>query len=344
MQIFEKYLSVWVGLSIILGLFLGNNFNETFVNIANLNYANINLVIAALIWIMIYPMMLSIDFKCIRQTWENPNGLYLTIFMNWVIKPFTMAGISILFFHYIFNDYVTIEEANNYIAGMILLGVAPCTAMVFIWSKLVNGNANYTLLQVSINDLILILAFPIITKLLLNITGVTIPWDTLIGSVILYIIVPLLIAMITRYIFLDNQEDKINKLTENLKPFSIIGLLFTVIILFGLQADKINDKPFVILLISIPLIIQTIGIFIITYFLAFKLSIPYNIAAPAALIGTSNFFELAVAVAISLFGLDSGAALATVVGVLVEVPIMLLLVNYANRTKHYFKENIDGIN
>jgi len=344
MQIFEKYLSVWVGLSIILGLFLGNNFNETFVNIANLNYANINLVIAALIWIMIYPMMLSIDFKCIRQTWENPNGLYLTIFMNWVIKPFTMAGISILFFHYIFNDYVTIEEANSYIAGMILLGVAPCTAMVFIWSKLVNGNANYTLLQVSINDLILILAFPIITKLLLNITGVTIPWDTLIGSVILYIIVPLLIAMITRYIFLDNQEDKINKLTENLKPFSIIGLLFTVIILFGLQADKINDKPFVILLISIPLIIQTIGIFIITYFLAFKLSIPYNIAAPAALIGTSNFFELAVAVAISLFGLDSGAALATVVGVLVEVPIMLLLVNYANRTKHYFKENIDGIN
>ena len=344
MQIFEKYLSVWVGLSIILGLFLGNNFNETFVNIANLNYANINLVIAALIWIMIYPMMLSIDFKCIRQTWENPNGLYLTIFMNWVIKPFTMAGISILFFHYIFNDYVTIEEANSYIAGMILLGVAPCTAMVFIWSKLVNGNANYTLLQVSINDLILILAFPIITKLLLNITGVTIPWDTLIGSVILYIIVPLLIAMITRYIFLDNQEDKINKLTENLKPFSIIGLLFTVIILFGLQADKINNKPFVILLISIPLIIQTIGIFIITYFLAFKLSIPYNIAAPAALIGTSNFFELAVAVAISLFGLDSGAALATVVGVLVEVPIMLLLVNYANRTKHYFKENIDGIN
>ena len=344
MQIFEKYLSVWVGLSILLGLFLGNNFNTTFINIANLNYANINLVIAVLIWIMIYPMMLSIDFKCIRKVWENPNGLYLTIFMNWIIKPFSMAGISILFFHYIFNDYVTIEDANSYIAGMILLGVAPCTAMVFIWSKLVNGNANYTLLQVSINDLILILAFPIITKLLLGITGITIPWDTLIGSVVLYIIIPLLIAMITRYIFLDNQEDKINKLTENLKPFSIMGLLVTVIILFGLQADKINEKPFVILLISIPLIIQTIGIFVITYFLAFKLSIPYNVAAPAALIGTSNFFELAVAVAISLFGLDSGAALATVVGVLVEVPIMLLLVNYANRTKHYFKENIDGIN
>ena len=198
MQIFEKYLSVWVGLSIILGLFLGNNFNTTFINIANLNYANINLVIAVLIWIMIYPMMLSIDFKCIKKVWENPNGLYLTIFMNWIIKPFSMAGISILFFHYIFNDYVTIEDANSYIAGMILLGVAPCTAMVFIWSKLVNGNANYTLLQVSINDLILILAFPIITKLLLGITGITIPWDTLIGSVVLYIIIPLLIAMITR--------------------------------------------------------------------------------------------------------------------------------------------------
>ena len=338
MQIFEKYLSVWVGLSIILGLLLGNNFNTNFINIANLNYANVNLVIAVLIWIMIYPMMLSIDFKCIQKVWGNPNGLYLTIFMNWIIKPFSMAGISILFFHYIFNDYVTIEDANSYIAGMILLGVAPCTAMVFIWSRLVNGDPNYTLLQVSINDLILILAFPIITKILLDVTGITIPWGTLIGSVVLYIIIPLLIAMITRYIFLDNQENKINKLTENLKPFSIMGLLVTVIILFGLQADKINDKPFIMLLISIPLIIQTIGIFAITYFLAFKLSIPYNIAAPAALIGTSNFFELAVAVAISLFGLDSGAALATVVGVLVEVPIMLLLVNYANGTKHYFKE------
>ena len=211
--------------------------------------------------------------------------------------------------------------------------------MVFIWSKLVNGNPNYTLLQVSINDLILILAFPIITKLLLGITGITIPWNTLIGSVVLYIIIPLFIAMITRYIFLENKEDKINKLTENLKPLSIMGLLVTVIILFGLQADKINDKPFVILLISIPLIIQTIGIFVVTYFLAFKLSIPYNIAAPAALIGTSNFFELAVAVAISLFGLDSGAALATVVGVLVEVPIMLILVNYAKKQSIFLRKH-----
>ena len=338
MQIFEKYLSIWVGSSIILGLLLGNNYNTTFINIANLNYANINLVIAVLIWVMIYPMMLSIDFKCIKQVWENPSGLYLTIFINWVIKPFTMAGISILFFHYIFNDYVSTEDANSYIAGMILLGVAPCTAMVFIWSKLVNGDANYTLLQVSINDLILILAFPVITKLLLSITDISIPWNTLIGSVVLYILIPLFIAMITRYIFLNNSESKIDELTKSLKPLSIIGLLLTVIILFGLQADKINDKPFVMLLITIPLLIQTIGIFAITYFLAFKLSIPYNVAAPAALIGTSNFFELAVAVAISLFGLDSGAALATVVGVLVEVPIMLLLVSYANKTKHYFKE------
>ena len=249
-----------------------------------------------------------------------------------------MAGIGILFFHFIFKDFVTIEDANSYIAGMILLGVAPCTAMVFIWSRLVNGDPNYTLLQVSINDLILILAFPIITKILLNVTGITIPWSTLIGSVVLYIITPLVAAAITRYFFLSNKEEKVNKLIDLLKPFSILGLLLTITILFGLQADKINDKPFIMLLISIPLIFQTIGIFAITYFLAFKLSIPYNIAAPAALIGTSNFFELAVAVAISLFGLDSGAALATVVGVLVEVPIMLLLVNYVNRTKHYFKE------
>ena len=218
-----------------------------------------------------------------------------------------MAGISILFFHFIFVDYVGAEEANSYIAGMILLGVAPCTAMVFIWSKLVDGNANYTLLQVSINDLILIVAFPVITKLLLNAVGIKIPWSILIGSVILYIILPLTAAALIRYIFLKN------------------------------NTEKITDNLFVILLISIPLIIQSVGIFAITYYLAFKLSIPYNVAAPAALIGTSNFFELAVAVAISLFGIDSGAALATVVGVLVEVPIMLMLVNYAKRTKYYFK-------
>ena len=338
MRIFEKYLTIWVSISILLGLFLGNNFNNIFINIANYKYANINLVIAALIWIMIYPMMLSVDFKCIKKFWNNPCGLYLTIFVNWIIKPFSMAGIGILFFHFIFKDFVTIEDANSYIAGMILLGVAPCTAMVFIWSRLVNGDPNYTLLQVSINDLILILAFPIITKILLNVTGITIPWSTLIGSVVLYIITPLVAAAITRYFFLSNKEEKVNELIDLLKPFSILGLLLTITILFGLQADKINDKPFIMLLISIPLIFQTIGIFAITYFLAFKLSIPYNIAAPAALIGTSNFFELAVAVAVSLFGLDSGAALATVVGVLVEVPIMLLLVNYANRTKHYIKE------
>ena len=338
MRIFEKYLTIWVGISILLGLFLGNNFNNIFINIANYSYANINLIIAILIWIMIYPMMLSIDFKCIKKFWRKPRGLYLTIFINWIIKPFSMAGIGILFFHFIFKDFVTTEDANSYIAGMILLGVAPCTAMVFIWSRLVNGDPNYTLLQVSINDLILILAFPIITKILLGVTGITIPWSTLIGSVVLYIVTPLVAAAITRYFFLSNKEEKVNKLIDLLKPFSILGLLLTITILFGLQADKINDKPFIMLLISIPLIFQTISIFAITYFLAFKLSIPYNIAAPAALIGTSNFFELAVAVAISLFGLDSGAALATVVGVLVEVPIMLLLVNYANRTKHYFKE------
>jgi len=338
MRIFEKYLTIWVGISILLGLFLGNNFNNIFINIANYSYANINLIIAVLIWIMIYPMMLSVDFKCIKKFWYNPRGLYLTIFINWIIKPFSMTGIGILFFHFIFKDFVTTEDANSYIAGMILLGVAPCTAMVFIWSRLVNGDPNYTLLQVSINDLILILAFPIITKILLGATGIIIPWSTLIGSVVLYIVTPLVAAAITRYFFLSNKEEKVNKLIDLLKPFSILGLLLTITILFGLQSDKIHDKPFIMLLISIPLIIQTIGIFAITYFLAFKLSIPYNIAAPAALIGTSNFFELAVAVAISLFGLDSGAALATVVGVLVEVPIMLLLVNYANRTKHYFKE------
>ena len=337
MRIFERYLTVWASLAILLGLFLGLSFNKFFIGITYYSYANINLIIALLIWVMIYPMMLSVDFQCIQKVWGKPNGLYLTIFMNWLIKPFSMVAISILFFHYIFSDYVSVKDANSYITGMILLGAAPCTAMVFIWSKLAGGNTNFTLLQVSINNLILIVAFPVITKLLLDATGLNTPWGTLIGSVVLYIILPLTFAVLTRYIFLKNNSDKINKLSGSLKPYSVLGLLLTVVILFGLQAEKISGNPFVILLISIPLIIQSVGIFAITYYLAFKLSIPYNVAAPAALIGTSNFFELAVAVAISLFGIDSGAALATVVGVLVEVPIMLMLVNYANRTKYYFK-------
>lgn len=336
MNLFEKYLSIWVGISILMGIILGNSLPSLFTTIASFELHNVNFVIAVLIWAMIFPMLLNVDFSCMKNVKSNLNGIYLTVFINWFVKPFTMAGIGYLFFKIIFADYITSNEADEFLAGVILLGIAPCTAMVFLWSRLVNGDANYTLVQVSVNDVILIILFPFLTKLLLEITDLTVPWFTLILSVTLYIVIPLLIAFIVRNYYLRNNSQKIENFSSKFKIYSIAGLLLTVVVLFGFQAHKIISNPFIILLISIPLLIQTYGIYFITYLLAFRLSIPYNIAAPAALIGTSNFFELAVAVAISLFGLNSGAALATVVGVLVEVPVMLSLVAISNRTKSYF--------
>lgn len=341
MGLFERFLSIWVALAIVLGIVAGSLVPQAFNIIATLEFAHVNIVIAALIWLMIYPMMVQIDFSSIKDVGKKPKGLALTLIINWLIKPFTMALLGWLFFKVIFVDWVDPTTATEYIAGMILLGVAPCTAMVFVWSQLTKGDANYTLVQVSINDIIMIFAFAPLAALLLGVTDITVPWDTLLLSVGLYVLVPLIAGILTR-----KKLDKAPKAQPNnsaleqflgkMKPWSIIGLLSTVVLLFGLQAETILAKPEAIILIAIPLLIQTYGIFVLAYWLAKRLKLPHNIAAPACMIGTSNFFELAVAVAISLFGLHSGAALATVVGVLVEVPVMLSLVWFANRTRHWF--------
>ncbi|KZN70337.1 ACR3 family arsenite efflux transporter [Pseudoalteromonas luteoviolacea] len=338
MGIFERYLSVWVAASIVIGVGLGVIYPPLFELVASLTVANVNIVVALFIWVMIYPMMVQIDFSTIKEVGKSPQGLILTIVINWLVKPFTMAALGWLFFEGIFASYVSAETAQEYIAGMILLGVAPCTAMVFVWSQLTKGDANYTLVQVSVNDVIMIFAFAPIAGLLLGVSDIQVPWNTLLISVVLYVLLPLIAGIFTRKKLNSSgkHEEVINALLAKLKPFSVIGLLATVVLLFGFQANTIISQPLNIVLIAIPLILQTYGIFLIAYFAAFKLKLKHNIAAPACLIGTSNFFELAVAVAISLFGLHSGAALATVVGVLVEVPIMLSLVAIVNKTKHWF--------
>ncbi|GGO67753.1 ACR3 family arsenite efflux transporter [Bowmanella pacifica] len=337
MGLFERYLSLWVALCIAAGVLLGNAAPGLFAQVAALEYAHVNLVVAVLIWLMIYPMMIQIDFAAIKDVGKKPKGLALTLVVNWLIKPFTMALLGWLFFKGLFADWVDPQTAGEYIAGMILLGVAPCTAMVFVWSQLTKGDPNYTLVQVSINDIIMIFAFAPITAFLLGISDIQVPWQTLLLSVLLYVVLPLIAGVITRK-KLDKADDhsRLNAFVAKLKPWSIIGLLATVVLLFGFQAETILDKPLVIGMIAIPLLIQTYGIFAIAYFAAKQMKLPHNLAAPACMIGTSNFFELAVAVAISLFGLHSGAALATVVGVLVEVPVMLSLVWFANRTRHWF--------
>ena len=337
MGLFERYLSVWVGLCIIVGVMLGAWIPDSFEWIASLEYAQVNLVVAVFIWIMIYPMMVNVDFASLRNVGKKPKGLCITLVVNWLIKPFTMAALGILFFEHVFAGLVEPETAREYIAGMILLGVAPCTAMVFVWSQLVRGDANYTLVQVSINDIIMVFAFAPLAALLLGVTDIVVPWETLLLSVVLYVVIPLAAGYVTRKL-LDRGGDhaEIAVFTARFKPFSVMGLLATVVLLFGFQAQTIIDEPMVILLIAIPLMIQSYGIFAIAYGWAYLWRVPFDTAAPAALIGTSNFFELAVAVAIGLFGLNSGAALATVVGVLVEVPVMLSLVAFANRTRHRF--------
>lgn len=338
MGLFERYLSVWIGLCIIAGVLLGNLLPSAFQSIAGLEYAQVNLVIAVLIWIMIYPMMVQIDFSAIKDVGLKPRGLALTLVVNWLIKPFTMAALGWLFFKVIFVDWVDPQSATEYIAGMILLGVAPCTAMVFVWSQLTKGDPNYTLVQVSVNDIVMVFAFAPLAAFLLGVSDITVPWETLLLSVVLYVVLPLAAGAFTRHRLTAYAHNRrVEDFVKALKPWSIIGLLATVVLLFGFQAEKIISQPFMIVLIAIPLLIQTYGIFAIAYGAAKAMRLPHNIAAPASLIGTSNFFELAVAVAISLFGLNSGAALATVVGVLVEVPVMLSLVAIINRTGSWFR-------
>ncbi|MBK8262427.1 MAG: ACR3 family arsenite efflux transporter [Nannocystis sp.] len=333
MGAFERYLSLWVALAIAAGVGLGLVAPAAFELVSRLEWARVNLVVAALIWLMIYPMMLKVDPSCLKDVGRRPRGLALTLAVNWLIKPFTMAGLGVLFFEHVFAGLVPAEDAQQYIAGMILLGVAPCTAMVFVWSELTRGDANYTLVQVSVNDLIMVFAFAPLAGLLLGVTSIEVPWATLIASVVIFVVVPLLAGLATQRAL---SRERLAALGRRMKPTSMIGLLLTVVLLFGLQAETIVAQPLRVGLIAAPLILQSYGIFGIAYGLARALRLPFEVAAPAAMIGTSNFFELAVAVAISLFGLESGAALATVVGVLIEVPVMLSLVAFANRTKGWF--------
>lgn len=340
--VFEKWLSLWVALCIAAGVVLGNLLPGAFEALAALEVARVNLVVAVLIWAMVYPMMVNVDFASLGRIADKPKGLVITIAVNWLIKPFTMAALGVIFFEVVFADLIAPADAQQYIAGLILLGAAPCTAMVFVWSQLTRGDANYTLVQVSVNDVIMIFAFAPIVALLLGVTDIAVPWETLLLSVVLYVVIPLVAGAVTRQRLTaharkgEGGQAAVARFTAAVKPVSVLGLLATVVLLFGFQGPVILERPLVIALIAVPLLVQSYGIFFLAYAAAWAWRVPFAIAAPCALIGTSNFFELAVAVAISLFGLDSGAALATVVGVLVEVPVMLSLVAFANRTRGAF--------
>lgn len=336
---FEKYLTLWVALCMVIGVLIGKFLPGIPAFLGRFEYANVSMPIAILIWLMIYPMMLKVDFQSIRNVGKNPKGLFVTWVTNWLIKPFTMFGIAWLFFFVVFKTLIPAELAKDYLAGAILLGAAPCTAMVFVWSQLTKGNAAYTVVQVATNDLIILVAFTPIVALLLGVGGVKIPWDTLILSVVLFVVIPLTGGVLTRNAVIKKHglvyfEKRFIPKFENI---TISGLLLTLVIIFSFQGEVILNNPLHIVLIAIPLIIQTFLIFFVAYFASRALKLPHDIAAPAGMIGASNFFELAVAVAISLFGTKSPAALATIVGVLTEVPVMLILVKFANNTKGWFK-------
>lgn len=335
---FERYLTIWVALCIIVGIAVGYFIPSLPQFLGQFEYASVSIPVAILIWMMIYPMMLKVDFQSVKNVGKRPKGVLITCITNWLIKPFTMFGIAWFFFHVVFKAWIPIDLANEYLAGAVLLGAAPCTAMVFVWSHLTKGDPAYTLVQVAVNDLIILVAFTPIVALLLGVTGVEIPWNTLILSVVLFVVIPLLAGVITRISVVKRKgiEYFNNVFVNKFSNTTIIGLLLTLIILFSFQGDKILENPLHIALIAVPLILQTVLIFFVAYLWAKWAKLPHNVAAPAGMIGASNFFELSVAVAISLFGLQSGAALATVVGVLVEVPVMLMLVKIANNTRSWF--------
>ncbi len=337
MSLFEKYLSVWVALALAAGLALGQLFPSAFSALAALEYANVNFAVAILIWAMVWPMMIGVEFAGLRGAFAKPKGLIITLVVNWLIKPFTMALLGVLFFEHVFADLIPADDAKSYIAGLILLGAAPCTAMVFVWSQLTKGDPAYTVAQVGVNDAVMVFAFAPIVALLLGVAEIAVPWETLLLSVGLYVVIPLIAGIVARRLLIAKGGlAAVDTFMARIKPASVIGLLATVVLLFGFQGGVILANPLIIALIAVPIILQSYGIFAVAYAAAFAWKVPHRIAAPCALIGTSNFFELAVAVAISLFGLNSGAALATVVGVLVEVPVMLSLVAFANRTREKF--------
>lgn len=338
MKLFDRYLTLWVALCIVAGIAIGEFLPLIPRFLSRFEYANISIPVALLIWLMIFPMMLKVDFRSIKSVGKRPKSIFITCTVNWLIKPFTMFGIAWLFFYVIFKGLIPENLANEYLAGAVLLGAAPCTAMVFVWSHLTKGDAAYTLVQVAVNDLLILVLFAPIVAILLGVGGVAVPWITLLLSVVLFVVVPLLMGVTVRASIVKRKGiDYFNNIfLKKFDGLTMGGLLLTLIILFSFQGKTILHNPLHILLIAIPLVVQTALMFFIAYGWSKKADIPHNIAAPAGMIGASNFFELAVAVAVALFGLESGAALATVVGVLVEVPIMLMLVRIANRTKHYF--------
>ena len=337
---FEKYLTIWVALCIIFGIAVGQWLPAIPQTLSKFEYANVSIPVAILIWLMIYPMMLKVDFQSVKNVGKRPKGIIVTCVTNWLIKPFTMFGIAYLFFYVFFKAFIPAGLAEEYLAGAVLLGAAPCTAMVFVWSYLTKGDAAYTLVQVAVNDLIILVAFAPIVAFLLGVGGVSIPWDTLLLSVGLFVVMPLAAGVITRIMVIHRKgvEYFNNVFIKKFDNYTVGGLLLTLIILFSFQGETILNNPLHIFLIAVPLVLQTVLIFFVAYGWARWWKLPHDVAAPAGMIGASNFFELAVAVAISLFGLQSGAALATVVGVLVEVPVMLMLVRIANKTRHYFME------
>ena len=336
--LFERYLTFWVLFCIVVGVIVGRAFPAGVSFLSAMEVSGVNIPVAVLIWLMIYPMMVQIDFSSIVRVGKKPKGLIVTLVVNWLIKPFTMAIFAVIFLKYLFSAFINPTLATEYIAGAILLGAAPCTAMVFVWSYLTKGNPAHTLVQVAVNDLIILIAFVPIVKFLLGVNQIIVPYDTLIYSTILFVVVPLTGGYISRQLLIKYKGMPWfeNVFLRMLKPVAIIGLLSTLILLFAFQGNIIIENPLHIFLIAIPLAIQTYFIFAVAYLWAKKWRIEHAIASPAAMIGASNFFELAVAVAITLFGLKSGAALATVVGVLTEVPIMLSLVNFSNKTRHWF--------
>ena len=333
---FERYLTVWVALCIIVGIAFGHIAGDSIKVLSDLNISTVNIPVAILVWLMIYPMMVQIDFSSITKVGSNPRGLALTLFINWLIKPFTMAFFAWIFFDKLYSAYLTPELAKEYIAGAILLGAAPCTAMVFVWSYLTDGDPGYTLVQVAINDLILLVAFIPIVKFLLGMTNIEIPFDALLSSVVIFVLIPLTAGFISNRLLIKSKGENWFRTVflAKLRPVSIVALLSTLILLFAFQGEKIIASPFNILLIAIPLTIQTYLIFFLAWWMGKRMKLPHCICSPASMIGASNFFELSVAVAISLFGLNSGAALATVVGVLIEVPVMLSLVKLSNRWRY----------
>lgn len=337
---FEKYLTLWVLLCMAAGILVGKYLPGIPMFLGKFEYAQISLPIAVLIWLMIYPMMMKVDFTSIKNVGKNPKGLFVTWVTNWLIKPFTMYGIAAFFFYVVFRTIIPAELAKEYLAGAVLLGAAPCTAMVFVWSHLTKGNPAYTVVQVATNDLIILIAFTPIVAFLLGVGGVAVPWDTLFLSVVLFVVIPLAGGILTRTLIIRNKGKKYfeNQFLPRFNHITIIGLLLTLVIIFSFQGNVILENPLHIVLIAVPLILQTFLIFFIAYLASKWLKLPHTIAAPAGMIGASNFFELAVAVAISLFGATSPAALTTIVGVLTEVPVMLLLVRFANKTRHWFPE------